>query len=407
MASENLESDARVSPQLPIDPIESAGKNPPDLKSLVQQVVEAGEWPAPELLDQIVSAGAAAVGPLLDALRARPHTRPDPHVLRNVMGVLSVLRTPEVIPELVRVVQHDDVERSAFAADALGHCGDAGFEALLELCKSESLKGYRRANVIDAAAYAALDKPARKTRLAEILRPFLDHAIARAREELKQVGSLYKHPPREDFIDDDEFDEVDNDDEEFHDDDEAISGSIQDLEDRLDAEALEQLDPSMDDDEEDIDEDMDVETCVAEDVAFFVGALATIADPVAHNTIKTAFREGLVDESMTSKEQVAERYAEAKQWVPDEEVDWNWLDYYRMDYEEHLEETGQSPAPARVPRSKYRYEDRYDEGEPPPDIPATAPIRNAHSKVGRNDPCWCGSGKKFKKCHLGKDGENG
>jgi preprotein translocase subunit SecA len=22
-----------------------------------------------------------------------------------------------------------------------------------------------------------------------------------------------------------------------------------------------------------------------------------------------------------------------------------------------------------------------------------------HQKVGRNDPCWCGSGKKFKKCH--------
>jgi len=22
-----------------------------------------------------------------------------------------------------------------------------------------------------------------------------------------------------------------------------------------------------------------------------------------------------------------------------------------------------------------------------------------HDKVGRNDPCWCGSGKKFKKCH--------
>jgi len=24
---------------------------------------------------------------------------------------------------------------------------------------------------------------------------------------------------------------------------------------------------------------------------------------------------------------------------------------------------------------------------------------SAHDKVGRNDPCWCGSGKKFKKCH--------
>jgi preprotein translocase subunit SecA len=22
-----------------------------------------------------------------------------------------------------------------------------------------------------------------------------------------------------------------------------------------------------------------------------------------------------------------------------------------------------------------------------------------HEKIGRNDPCWCGSGKKYKKCH--------
>ncbi|MBI1919187.1 SEC-C domain-containing protein, partial [Candidatus Microgenomates bacterium] len=24
-------------------------------------------------------------------------------------------------------------------------------------------------------------------------------------------------------------------------------------------------------------------------------------------------------------------------------------------------------------------------------------------KLGRNDPCWCGSGKKYKKCHLNDD----
>jgi len=28
-----------------------------------------------------------------------------------------------------------------------------------------------------------------------------------------------------------------------------------------------------------------------------------------------------------------------------------------------------------------------------------APIVNKAPKLGRNDPCWCGSGKKFKKCH--------
>ncbi|MCW2991615.1 MAG: secA, partial [Solirubrobacterales bacterium] len=22
-----------------------------------------------------------------------------------------------------------------------------------------------------------------------------------------------------------------------------------------------------------------------------------------------------------------------------------------------------------------------------------------NDQVGRNDPCWCGSGKKYKKCH--------
>lgn len=24
-------------------------------------------------------------------------------------------------------------------------------------------------------------------------------------------------------------------------------------------------------------------------------------------------------------------------------------------------------------------------------------------KIGRNDPCWCGSGQKYKKCHLDRD----
>ena len=32
------------------------------------------------------------------------------------------------------------------------------------------------------------------------------------------------------------------------------------------------------------------------------------------------------------------------------------------------------------------------------------PVRNSAKKVGRNDPCPCGSGKKYKHCCLGKDG---
>jgi preprotein translocase subunit SecA len=44
-------------------------------------------------------------------------------------------------------------------------------------------------------------------------------------------------------------------------------------------------------------------------------------------------------------------------------------------------------------------------GEAAEPAPAAAPevvetvVRDEHEKIGRNDPCWCGSGKKYKKCH--------
>ncbi len=36
---------------------------------------------------------------------------------------------------------------------------------------------------------------------------------------------------------------------------------------------------------------------------------------------------------------------------------------------------------------------------PPPQQPAMQPFTRSTQKVGRNDPCPCGSGKKFKQCH--------
>jgi len=37
----------------------------------------------------------------------------------------------------------------------------------------------------------------------------------------------------------------------------------------------------------------------------------------------------------------------------------------------------------------------------------TAPTATARARPGRNDPCWCGSGQKYKKCHLDADGAAG
>jgi hypothetical protein len=37
------------------------------------------------------------------------------------------------------------------------------------------------------------------------------------------------------------------------------------------------------------------------------------------------------------------------------------------------------------------------------DLVDDEPFERAEPKLGRNDPCWCGSGKKYKKCHLDAD----
>ena len=39
-------------------------------------------------------------------------------------------------------------------------------------------------------------------------------------------------------------------------------------------------------------------------------------------------------------------------------------------------------------------------GQPTSSLPAPA---RAKDRPGRNDPCWCGSGRKYKKCHLGHE----
>jgi len=36
--------------------------------------------------------------------------------------------------------------------------------------------------------------------------------------------------------------------------------------------------------------------------------------------------------------------------------------------------------------------------------PTQQPVRKDYIP-GRNDPCWCGSGKKYKNCHLNSDNE--
>jgi preprotein translocase subunit SecA len=55
-------------------------------------------------------------------------------------------------------------------------------------------------------------------------------------------------------------------------------------------------------------------------------------------------------------------------------------------------------------------EQQKQDGPSPDEVLAQRPVRRAvgtvrrdRPKLGRNDPCWCGSGKKYKKCHMEAD----
>ena len=62
------------------------------------------------------------------------------------------------------------------------------------------------------------------------------------------------------------------------------------------------------------------------------------------------------------------------------------------------EEVQETPPPSEMQNVQYHHAD-YDEALGTNDEPAAVQPIHAGPKVGRNDPCPCGSGKKYKQCH--------
>jgi preprotein translocase subunit SecA len=95
-----------------------------------------------------------------------------------------------------------------------------------------------------------------------------------------------------------------------------------------------------------------------------------------------------------------------------------WSDFARMVFNVQVEvETANGDGPVPEPRpgggaaaATLQYsggtEDdqpsAYPEGDEPQAAGGTVVEQrrvDEHEQLGRNDPCWCGSGKKYKKCH--------
>ena len=197
-----------------------------DASALVARMVEAGEWPEPDLMEQIAAAGDAAVEPLLAILRSKPRGWPAEAPLNHAVALLVSLRPPAAVPELIEIVKDYANESGEDAAEAVASYGEAVFEPLLELAGDPALRGYRQGHAITAARRAAGSNPVLRTRLADLLHPMLANAIERARRERHEATA---------GLDSGEVDEVDSN-EEFADESldkvsgEDLAGSLAEIE---------------------------------------------------------------------------------------------------------------------------------------------------------------------------------
>jgi hypothetical protein len=372
-----------------------------DCTALVQQMIADGDLPRPELLQQILDFGEAAVGPLLEILKTRPRGWPAEAPLCHAAGLLRMLQPASALLPLCAAARFYKGETVQSLADAIACFGPAGLDALLNLVREPAVSGFQRSHLIHAAKRAAGNDPGQRARVAEVVRELFArvvgeiHADKEFENELVGTGVTDDSgdapvdvdpsgEPIEEF-EEDQFDAL------LEEDGEGGSLSF-----GIDSVA------SEDPDELAHEADRDNEITRGEDLGFLAIDLATLADPLARDMIETAFDAGQIDESIVSRQALESDYRSGGEAFSSPGP---WLEEYVEYYDLRLtaeEESRSRSQQTELPRFTIDSPRETTPREPPPRVDPVEPIRNSAPRIGRNDPCWCGSGKKFKKCHMGK-----
>ncbi len=358
-------------------------KAPPDARGLVGQMVAAGEWPEPTLVEQILAAGDAAVEPLREVLKTRPLGWPAEAPIVHAAGILGMLRPLSALPDLIAAARFYKSESGRVVADAIATYGPESFDALLELIGDPSITGYHRTHFIDSAKIAAGDDPVKRTRLAELLRQVLTRVVGEVKE---RVARQRAHRDSEN---------------EEHDDEELAQPSGKAVEDPGITAATQ---PGDDSELKTIHQtDADNETDSYAALSLLACDLCDLADPLARDMIQSAFDDDLIDESIVDRKTAWKIYDRGGETY---QPNAPWLEEYSESY---LEEQSSRERLARTPQVQFPSRTSYPafspgrKEAPPARVQPVEPFRSTAPKIGRNDPCWCGSGKKYKRCHLGKD----
>jgi hypothetical protein len=115
-------------------------------------------------------------------------------------------------------------------------------------------------------------------------------------------------------------------------------------------------------------------------ITLLVDDLAQLKDQDAFEDIKQAFANELIDEFFINLEDIKRIYR-----TPDEDMSYHY--HHEKDPMDHFSQKN----------IDYLYKLHYDTKKK-----KISKGKRKEKKIGRNDPCPCGSGKKYKKCCLGK-----
>jgi hypothetical protein len=127
--------------------------------------------------------------------------------------------------------------------------------------------------------------------------------------------------------------------------------------------------------------------------------LAHAADPQDRPLLQAALDAGLSE--MMGEEDVEVCYRRGPLVQAARPRDWLWE--YKKSYDNHQAYLRRRAEPPPPPRRGAPSRQAPPSTKAPAFRPAPLTFSSPERKVGRNDPCWCGSGKKYKNCHLNQD----
>jgi len=337
----------------------------------VNALVAGTKWPDPKVVRAIAAYGAQAIEPLRQIVREDKDGWP----LTFAVKLLALLNPPEVIPDLAdayRRFEGDELLDLLYVP--AGSWGEGVIAPMLKMGQDRSLDFYTRSMAFETMLVGADGDPG---------------LIAECSSELRAI----------------------------------LAGFLADLD-------------GMSDEEQEL-------------VNYIAIDLAKLQDAQAHDLLEAAFEANLINPGVTGANSVSKLYQCYNEKI--QTFDRNWIDAYSHQYDEtrhvHLDLIkAHALAPTLVPsefglvfpnqlelqplttlvtisgrleaahtaakharwvqaeqarQAELAQQTKQAQSDQQAEVAAV--VKPTRPKVGRNDPCYCGSGKKYKYCHMELD----